>query len=251
MIKLGIANCLNMANASEARAAVDSAVLKYFASLKPKGYELVLLAVGSSEKDADACNMYGWHYVEASNDNVGKKRNAGVQALIDLGVDAIVRIGSDDIASLVLLDEVAKRVKIGYEGYWELRGFYYYDVPNNRLVLSKVHQFAFAWRVDRLQGKLYNEDGSVIDAGIDIKGRSWGYPWYSLANPEALPFVAMKSGDEIHSFDTFYQQNHRLLEEADANTVFTEYFPTLEPVSTTGKGKTNAKSKKNKRNHQV
>ena len=38
----------------------------------------MLLAVGSSEKDADACNMYGWKYVEASNDNVGAKRNTGV-----------------------------------------------------------------------------------------------------------------------------------------------------------------------------
>lgn len=251
MIKLGITNCLNMANASDKRREVDSRVLRYYAGLKPKGYELVLLAVGSSDLDARACKEYGWQYVEASNENVGQKRNTGAQALIDLGVDAIVRIGSDDIASLALLDEVAKRVKIGYEGYWELRGFYYYDVPNHRLVLSKVHQFAFAWRVDRLQGKLYNEDGRVIDAGIDIKGRSWGYPWYSLTNPEALPFVAMKSGDEINSFDTFCKQNYRLLEEADANTVFTEYFPTLDPVSTTGKGKSNAKSKKNKRDNQV
>ena len=33
------------------------------------------------------------------------------------------------LQALTLLDEVAKRVKIGHEGYWELRGFYYYDVP--------------------------------------------------------------------------------------------------------------------------
>ena len=65
-IRIGIANCLNMAGCSEKRQQVDSAVLKYYASLKPKGYELVLLAVGSSDKDADACNMYGWQYVEAS-----------------------------------------------------------------------------------------------------------------------------------------------------------------------------------------
>lgn len=238
-----------MANASEARAAVDRAVLKYFASLKPKGYELVLLAVGSSEKDAKACEEHGWQYVEASNDNVGAKRNTGVDALIDLGVDAIVRIGSDDIASLALLDEVAHRVKVGHEGYWELRGFYFYDVPNDKLVLSKVHQFAFAWRVDRLKGKLYNEDGSVIDAGIDIKGRSWGYPWYHISNPAKYPFVAMKSGDELHGFSTFYEQNWRLLEEADSKEVFKQFFPTLNTVSTTVKA--NAKSKKNKRSHEI
>lgn len=250
-MKIGITNCLNMANASEKRRTVDSAVLKYYASLKPKGYELVLLAVGSSQEDADVCNMYGWQYVEASNENVGAKRNIGIQGLIDLGVDAIVRIGSDDVASLALLDEVARRVKIDYEGYWELRGFYYYDVPNNRMVLSKVHQYAFAWRVDKLQGKLYNEDGSVIDAGIDIKGRSWGYPWYHLSNPEKLPFVVMKSGDEINGFERFYQQNSRLLEETGASQVFTEYFPTLELDSTSSKSRKNAKSKKNKRDNQV
>ena len=100
------------------------------------------------------------------------------------------------------------------------------------------------------KGDLYNEDGSVIDAGIDIKGRSWGYPWYHISNPQKYPFIAMKSGDEINSFDTFYQQNHRLLEDADS-TVLTEFFPTLEPVSTTGKGKKDAKPKKNKRDNQV
>ena len=48
-MKIGIANCLNMAGCSEKRQQVDSAVLKYYASLKPKGYELVLLAVGSTD----------------------------------------------------------------------------------------------------------------------------------------------------------------------------------------------------------
>ena len=33
-----------------------------------------------------------------ANDNVGRKRNTGVQALIDQGVDVIVRIGSDDVS---------------------------------------------------------------------------------------------------------------------------------------------------------
>ena len=85
--------------------------------------------------------------------------------------------------------------------------------------------------------------------GIDIKGRSWGYPWYSLTNPEKLPFVAMKSGDEINSFDTFYRQNHRLLEEADSTQVFKQFFSTLNTDFTSVKA--NAKPKKNKRDHQV
>ena len=248
-VKIGIANCLNMANAGEKRRAVDSAVLRYYASLKPTGYELVLLAVGSSEKDADACNMYGWQYVEADNSNVGRKRNTGVKALIDQGADVIVRIGSDDVASLALLDEIARRAAIGHEGYWELRGFHFYDVQQNKLVLSRLHQYGFAWRVDRLKGDLYNEDGRIIDAGIDIKGRSWGYPWYHISNPEKYPFIAMKSGEEINSFGTFYEQNHRLLEEADPDNVFTQFFPTLNTDFTSVKA--NAKPKKNKRNNQV
>ena len=103
--------------------------------------------------------------------------------------------------------------------------------------------------MDKLQGDLYNEDGSVIDAGIDIKGRSWGYPWYHIANPQKYPFIAMKSGDEINSFGTFYEQNHRLLEDADSTQVLRKFFPTLNAVSTTVKA--NAKPKKNKRDNQV
>ncbi len=225
--RLGIANCLNLAECSEARAAVDSAVLDYYASLKPKGYKLVLGAVGSSDADKEAAEAVGWGYTSAPNENLGAKRNAGIAALAKK-CDAIVRIGSDDLMSIGLLDEIASRFKIGYEGYLELRGYYMYDVPGARLGLYRMKQFALAFMVDRLQGPLYNDGSHQIDAGLDIRLRSWGKPAYWLNHDDTRPMVALKSGDEMHGFDFFLEREPKMCQmHEDAVAYLKEHFPSL------------------------
>lgn len=228
-MRIAISNCLNMANASSKRRAVDSAVLAYYAGLAIDGIELVLVAVGSSKEDEAACKVHGWQYVEAPNDNVGAKRNAGMQAAIGTGADVVFRIGSDDILSPALIEAVAKRAQVGHEGYWELRGFYIYDVPTGRLALHRLKQFALAFMPERVkphlaEGKtLYNEDGTVIDAGIDIRLRGWCYPWYMITKCEEYPMIALKSGDEINSFERAIKGQPLLHEFMDAETVFPKF----------------------------
>jgi len=242
-MKIAISNCLNMANASEKRRAVDSAVLAYYAGLSIKGHELSLVAVGSSKKDRDAAEAHGWDYVEAPNDNVGAKRNTGMQRAIDSGADIVFRIGSDDILSPALINEVARRAEIGHEGYWELRGFYIYDVPSGKLALHRLKQFALAFMPEKVkphleEGKtLYNEDGSTIDSGIDIRLRSWCYPWYMLKACEAFPMIALKSGDEINSFERAIQLEPLLHEFVDNPQLVFTHFPgfNLTPSTLSGK----------------
>lgn len=244
-LKIGIMNCLNMANQSTERNAVDKAVLAYYAGLSVKGYTLVLHAVGSTEEDALAAGVAGWEYTQMPNDDMGKKRNAGFNALRKMKVDIIVRIGSDDIVSKALLDEIARRAKIGYEHYWELRGFYFYDVPSERMALFPFKQFALAFRVSKVDGPLYNEDGKTIDSGIDIKLRSQCYPWYMLTSSKDTPMIALKSGDEINGFDSYLTKEPSMYEMVKPKGVFSKYFNSfsLKPVSTTGEGEPDASTK--------
>ena len=229
-MRIAISNCLNMAGSSKARCAVDSAVLAYYAGLTIEGHELVLVAVGSSKTDRTAAEAHGWDYVEASNGNVGAKRNTGMQRAIDSSADIVFRIGSDDILSPALISEVARRAAIGKEGYWELRGFYIHDVPTGKLALHRLKQFALAFMPERVKphiedGKtLYNEDGSVIDSGIDIRLRGWCYPWYIITACEDFPMIALKSGDEINSFERAIQMEPLLHEFVDnPQQVFTHF----------------------------
>ncbi len=59
--------------------------------------ELDLLAVGSEgDVSQQLVEAEGWRYLEAPNDSLGAKWNAGFRALADTVADAVVFIGSDD-----------------------------------------------------------------------------------------------------------------------------------------------------------
>lgn len=222
-MKIAISNCLNSEGNSDKRNAVDCAVLAYYAAITNEiSADVALVAVGSSNEDKALCEANGWEYVEASNDNVGAKRNAGMEAAID-AADVVFRIGSDDILSPALINEVIRRAEIGHERYWELRGFYIYDVPSRRLMLNRLKQFALAFRTEFVNKPLYNEDGSVIDSGLDIRLRSMCYPYYMLKACEEFPMVALKSGDEINSFERAVTLEPLLHEEANPAEVFQKF----------------------------
>ena len=257
-MKLGITNCLHLEGYGEARRAVDKAALAYYAALKPKGYKLVLHAVGSSDMDREAAEAAGWQYMERSNDDRGKKRNDALDELA-AQCDVIVRIGSDDLLSLALLDEIVRRAKVGREGYWELKGFYAYDLPGDNLALWHSKQFALAIMTDRLQGPSHRTSGTgPDDSGLDVKWRGWGSPYYQLPHSDERPMVAISSGDEIHGY-SYYMQTEpfmcKINEEGAAyiNKHFPGFLKSLNTgtVSTTGVSQKNASTKKNKRDTQA
>lgn len=78
---------------------LESLVMEYYRCLHIDGINLVRVAVGSegavSRFNAESS---GFHYVEAPNDPLSDKWNAGMRYLKDK-VDAVILVGSDDILS--------------------------------------------------------------------------------------------------------------------------------------------------------
>lgn len=225
--RLAIMSALNLENQSIDRTNLDVAIMNYYSSLKPKSFDLVLCAAVSSERAGALCADCGWTAVRASNDNVGAKRNAGLEYCLE-NADAIVRIGSDDVASLSLLEFVVDRFEREVDKYIELYGFAFLDATSQRLALFRHKQYAFAFMAEPVKGaKLYNEDGSTIDSGLDIRLRSLCGDWSSIKYDDSRPFIACKSGDEINSFDKLIEQEYKLAEWLDSERVLSEHFPTL------------------------
>ena len=75
---------------------------------------IVLVAVGSEGEESRAlAEAHGWDYVEAPNDPLGAKLNAGFARCRELGVDAVVAHGSDDFADPALIVEWARYLEDG------------------------------------------------------------------------------------------------------------------------------------------
>jgi len=257
-MKLGITNCLHLKGYSEKRRAVDRVVLAYYASLKPQGYDLVLHAVGSSDLDRKAAEEAGWQYIERSNDDRGLKRNDAIEDLKGQ-CDVIVRIGSDDLLSLALLDEIARRFKAGREGYIELRGFYAYDLQGDNLALWHSKQFALAILSDNIKGASHRTEGNgPDDTGLDVKWRGWGSPYHTLPHSEDRPMVCISSGDELHGYKYYMSTEPFMCDVNEEGSAYLDkHFPgflkslNAGTVSTTGTRQTNASTKKNKRNNKA
>lgn len=225
--RLAIMNALNVENQSDARTALDVAVMQYYASLESKNFDLVRCAAVSSTEAAKLASDNFFDPVIVDNSNVGAKRNAGLEYCLE-NADAVVRIGSDDVASLALLEFVVDRFKRKVDRYIELYGFAILDVTSRRLALVSVKQYAFAFMAEPVRGhKLYNEDGSVIDSGLDIRLRSLCEDWSHVKFDVSRAFIACKSGDEINSFEDFAQREEKMIEWLDADQVLSAHFPTL------------------------
>lgn len=78
---------------------LEALVMEYYRQLHIDGLNFVCVAVGS-EGDVSRFNAEssGFHYVEAPNDPLSDKWNAGMRRLKDK-VDAVIVVGSDDLLS--------------------------------------------------------------------------------------------------------------------------------------------------------
>lgn len=86
------------------RERLTRSVAKYHAEIDVEGVDLVLMASCTRRADVDVVKASGWGYVQAPNEPLTRKHNAGVRALKFEGVDAVVHLNSDDYLS---------------EGYWK------------------------------------------------------------------------------------------------------------------------------------
>ena len=115
---LGVSMALNLENISKEREALVLNVMEYYSKLKSPNFDLALFAVGSSSISVKASADFGFNFTPFSNDNLGAKRNAGIQALVKSGeCDAFIRVGSDDLVSLDLMEELVRRVQDRSRGF--------------------------------------------------------------------------------------------------------------------------------------
>jgi hypothetical protein len=109
-------------------------VLAHYAKLKVNGAEIVSVVVGS-EGDASRAlaDEVGALYVEAPNEPLSDKHNAGVHAMKGLHVDCFVNCGSDDLINAAYFEAVSHLIAEDCD-YLALRGLWYYDAATKRLV---------------------------------------------------------------------------------------------------------------------
>lgn len=114
---------------------LEAVVMEYYRHLDIDGINFTLVAVGSEgEVSRFNAESSGWHYIEAPNDPLSDKWNAGMDYLRDR-VDAVLLVGSDDI-----LNERSIRTLVAE---WEngadvvaLEDLYYYSISDDTAYYS-------------------------------------------------------------------------------------------------------------------
>lgn len=73
---------------------------------KSDKHEIDVTCVISEESYIEVCNSYGFNWVYADNEPVGKKINAGIKHTLKEPYDYLMMMNSDDIIDKKLIDEV-------------------------------------------------------------------------------------------------------------------------------------------------
>lgn len=104
---------LGILSAAWGRSVLTGTFLEYYARIT--GVDLVLMMVWSQEDEDPPPSHPLWEYDVAPNQPLGKKWNTGVRALMDMDVDAIMILGSDDFVSMGYLATCIERLKRGMD----------------------------------------------------------------------------------------------------------------------------------------
>ena len=111
-------------------------VLKLFAqgidSLKNKGYDIQVLAVGSSDSDLKSCKEFNFNYVQYKN-ILGEKLNYALDFSKKFDFEAMIMLGSDDLLNDKALDFYIERLRKGdrFIGFLDC---YFYDLDTSNLI---------------------------------------------------------------------------------------------------------------------
>lgn len=209
-------------------------VMRHYASVSLTGHELVLHAIGSSKQDEAAATAAGWLCDLYPNDNLGAKRNAGLAALRALEVDAVIRIGCDDLLSAPLLERMAGAFAGGADGV-TIRGSFAQDAATGEMIDIYRTDYAFGIGRHVLDARgwaLYEEDGRVPDRMISayIAGRKN----VVLRADSDTPFLQIKTDQSINSFERL--KRFSIWQPADAAAVLAHFAePEAEPENVPAK----------------
>lgn len=190
------------------RHALASVVLAYYASLDIDDLEFVLVAVGSEgEASRTLAESSGWEYVEAPNDPLSDKWNAGIGQLRGR-VDAVLIVGSDDILVAPAIRYLVAEMANGADAV-NLDDLYFYVLATNDLYYGErinpgASMLLRASLLDRLDWKAWpigidrRLDGHLQNR-IHTAGRPCKYRSISNCREKGLVLVDIKTNVNMWS----------------------------------------------------
>lgn len=209
--------------------------MSWYADLEIDGIELVPVAVGSegltSQKIA---NDMGYEYVEHPNRPFSSKHIAGLERLRELDVDAVIKIGSDDLFDVAYLERVRDELKLGAD-YIEHGSIYFYHLASNQAFYTQSSECGDGRVMAR--SLLDRIDWEVWEPG---KQRSVDQMQTASCRPaaenhvriedireEGLVGMDCKSQTNIWSYD-YLRSNMREVEDVDGPAILQDRFsPTI------------------------
>lgn len=202
-----------------------------------------LVAVGSegfaSKRRAD---RYGWGYVEYPNYPLGAKWNAGLPALRDLGVDAVLIVGSDDLLNAAAVLRYGRALRDGVR-YVGLQDLYFYDQPTDRTIhwpgydderagesaglgrcIHRSYIEAVAWKLwdDEKEHGLDGSMREILSPILDDPARAAERVAWRCGE-HGIMAVDVKTRTNMWQFNLFAEQ--KKLPPADTASILDAHFP--------------------------
>lgn len=223
---------------------LSEVVLGYYQDLRSRlsrEIDLVLMAVGS-EGDASRqlAERFDFRYVEHPNHPLGAKWNAGMNALRDKNVDAVVTVGSDDLVDERMFYLYAAQLERGVK-FMGAQDIHLVELPSRRMVqwfgyrgstgpetIGPGRCIAAEW-LERLDWQLWDDeqedllDGSAhrrLEPLFEEQDAEW--VTYS-GDTNCLTVVSVKTGSELWSFEACLRDGEHA--EIDSETFLRAHFP--------------------------
>lgn len=185
--------------------------------LKYKGYDIDVLAVGSSEVDKMVCNELNFKYVHHRN-ILGEKLNHALNYSRQFTFDAMLMLGSDDLINYAAIDFIIERLKNGdkFIGFLDC---YFYDLLNAKLIKwngygepKRLGEPIGAWRcfsremLEEQDWRLWHDRHTHIDLSMWSKiSHLDGVNTYKMA-PDIM-ICDMKSDVNVNKFNVMQHMN--------------------------------------------
>ncbi len=228
------------------RPALTDIVLGWYATLQGlvrDEMDLALYAVGSEgEASRTLAERHGFHYVEWENRPLGEKWNAGLGAMRDADIDAVVIVGSDDLIDERLMRWYAQEMRAGNR-LLGLLDLYFFHAASGDAVrwkgysehrrgetaglgrcIHRAYLEALDWKLweDRLEkgldGSMYRRLATLLSTLPDEP------PAVSLwCGDSGMVAADVKTGTNIWSFDHFSEDD--TVERVDGLALLGKSFP--------------------------
>jgi hypothetical protein len=241
------------------RSTLTQQVLLHYAGIHIPGLDLELVCVVSPEDPDPAPYVEPWKYVEIENKPLGKKWNLGTDAMIDLDVDALMVVGSDDFVSWTYFDLVLEQLRRGSDVI-SSRDLYVYEPPSEYVAYCESMVPGLGRTLTRgairaLKDRLWDSDApGYLDSSLMRRLRQApGLRMHNARNMGdrdfALLDVKLSEGPNIwtlvpsnqpEKMDLMNETGHRLhirrVTYIPARQFFKDYFPHITNYQALGRG---------------